>query len=115
MKQPVNIPFECQLQWPESGEQESWNGTIDQIINRGSHIEFHIKSRSGFWCVAAPYQAGNLLVIEADQASLGLAHPNDLFYNKEKVLQCEHLNTVDGITAVYALKALADAGHYEGR
>lgn len=111
-QQIVDIPFVCKHTW-DDGEEETWEGKIDRVVDRGSYIEFHITSRSGFSVIVGPYLSGNIMVIETYEASLGLADPLDLFYNKNKALNCEHLNTVDGITAVFAFKALSDAGLYQ--
>lgn len=120
MKQiETSIPFTCEFKWPH-GEHEKWDGTITEVIDYGSHVQFRIKSRSGFNVITGNYTAGTFLMIEADAAGLGLGWPNDLFFNKEKVLHFSklhggHIDTVDGITAVYALKALDEAGYFPAR
>lgn len=120
MKQiETNIPFTCQHKWP-NGEHETWDGKITNVIEFGSHVQFRISSRSGFNVITGNYTAGTFLMIETYAAGLGLAYPNDLFYNKEKVLYYSEqnggqINTVDGITAVYALEALAQAGYFPAR
>ncbi|MBL0387868.1 hypothetical protein JJB07_14600 [Tumebacillus sp. ITR2] len=122
MQQPqfkkVNIPFQCSYTWPdgqvaEGDEFETWDGVIDRICERGPYTEFHISGRSGLTLIVGPYTNGYILAIPTYSVVLDLSFPQDLFYNKEKATRCEHGNIIDQVTAVYAFKALADAGLYE--
>lgn len=107
-QKPVNIPFSCSL------DGETWEGQVRWLVNHGSHIQFNVTARgSSFTALVGQTMSGWFLSLPADGVCLDLGSPSDAFYNNEKALSCAHLNRVDGISSVYALKALSQAGYFE--
>ncbi|MFD1676356.1 hypothetical protein [Alicyclobacillus fodiniaquatilis] len=93
-------------------EDEEWEGFIRWFVNHGSHVEFTVQGRgTGFTCIAGQTLSGYFLAIPTYQVCMSLAEPSDTLYNKEKALSCSGLNRIDGLTAVYALQALNEAGY----
>lgn len=105
----MSLQFSVKHTWNDN-KTEHWKGQVDTVTKYESHVEFHVQGRgSGFTVIVGEYTSGTFMTLVDHEVSLALADPQDIFYNKEKVLRHESLNHVDGITAIYALKALDDA------
>lgn len=97
--------FICKHKW-KRGETEEWIGQISRIIDFGSHYEIFIQSRSSILVILAKTSYGIFAGIPTFKAGCYINDLNDLFYNKENLIQAVK-NTVDGITVAYALKSLS--------
>ncbi|QSO50124.1 hypothetical protein [Alicyclobacillus mengziensis] len=108
MERTVDVPFSCKLETDEGVEK--WDGAVTRFVSHGSHYECQVQARgSGFKVIAGPTLSGWFLALPVHEVCLDLADPGDLFYNKEKALSVSGLNRIDGISAVYALRALYGA------
>lgn len=85
---------------------ETWKGKITSIIDYGQHYEIKINSRSGFWLIVGKSSSGNFACAPAFYAGCELSSLEDIFWNTERLTKA--LGKVDGITAAYALNAIAD-------
>jgi hypothetical protein len=102
----VKMIFSCFYHW-EGGERESWTGKIDYIHNYGGHYEIFILSRSSIRVFIGKSSRGIFACMPDFHASCHLSSPNDVFYNKEKLIYAMD-NAIDGATIAYALEKLKD-------
>jgi hypothetical protein len=98
------IQFHCSYQW-DDGSKDIWYGTVNQVINFGSHYEVFILSRSSLRVLVGQSTSGLFACLPDFSAGCHLSTLNDTFYNSEKLIHALG-NVVDGMTVAYAFKAL---------
>lgn len=100
------MTFSCSTTW-ERGETEFWDGVITRIHNYGGLYEIFILSRSSIQVFIGNSSRGLFACIPDFRAGCYLSSLDDIFYNKEKLIEAID-NTVDGTTVAFALKELVD-------
>jgi hypothetical protein len=101
------IQFHCSYQW-DDGSKDIWYGTVNQVINFGSHYEVFILSRSSLRVLVGQSTSGLFACLPDFSAGCHLSALNDTFYNSEKLIHALG-NVVDGMTVACAFKALESA------
>ena len=97
--------FHCSYKW-DDGSKDIWYGTVNQIINYGSHYEVLILSRSSLRVLVGESTSGLFACLPDFCVGCHLSKLDDTFYNSEKLIRALD-NVVDGTTVACALKALA--------
>lgn len=97
--------FKCFYTW-EDGEKESWEGNIDSFKDYGNYYEINISSRSSINLIFGKYSLGLFAVAPAYGGTYLSFKLDDIFYNTERLIKVFD-NTIDGVTAAYALAALS--------
>jgi hypothetical protein len=98
------IQFHCSYCW-DDGSNDVWSGTVDQIIDFGSHYEVFILSRSSLRVLIGKSSSGLFACLPDFSAGCHLSILKDTFYNSERLIRALD-NVVDGKTVACALKAL---------
>jgi hypothetical protein len=99
----MKMVFECKMNIGK--KLEIWHGSIEHIINYGSHFEIFIVSRSSIFVVVEKTSRGGFACIPDFGAGCHLVKLEDFFWNTEQLV--EKLGKVDGITVSTALKYLS--------
>jgi hypothetical protein len=100
------MQFKCFHTWDDESGRESWTGEIEKLVSFPGHYEFQIRSRSAFCVIVGKFTFGLFACIPAYQAGCCLSSLNDVFYNRENLIEAMD-NVVDAVTVAYALKALS--------
>lgn len=100
--------FKCEA--TIGNEKETWNGTIEKLINYGSHYEIFIVSRSSILVIIGKTSRGGFACIPDFGIGCHLVKLKDYFWNTEQLVL--KLGKVDGITVSTALYNLSSKIHF---
>lgn len=91
-------------------KKESWQGTISEFKNYGTHYEFWILSRSSIMVIFGKTSRGYFACMPDFNIGCHLVNLNDVFWNTEKLTQV--LGVADGVTVANALVFLSKELRY---
>jgi hypothetical protein len=97
--------FNCSHTW-EDGITDSWEGTIDSLINYGNYCEIFITSRSTLHLILGKYSNGIFVVSPYYGGTYLSNRLDDIFYNTERMIKVFD-NVVDGVTAAKAILVIS--------
>lgn len=101
----ITISFICKH------NNKTWNGSVTQLINHGSHYEIQLESRSDIRFMIGKYINGGFISVPAYNAGSDLADYSDYFWNYEHL--CHSINTVDAVTIAECIRTLCEAKHIQ--
>ena len=93
-------------------EQLDIEPSYTYMKNYGGYYEFQIMSRSSIRVIIGRSFGGNFACKPDYDVGCHLSGQGDIFWNKERLTKA--LEKVDGITATYALKAIAGKVDFTG-
>lgn len=100
------LSFACQMNTDDG--IECWKGVIPKFLDRGSHYEIKIESRSSIMVLFGETSQGGFACMPDYGVGCHLGSFKDKFWNTENLTAV--LGEVDGITVAEALYALANKG-----
>ena len=104
-KTTVSLPMVFRCREKTGHKYEEWYGSVNRVINHGSHYEIQIKSRSGFIFMVGKYINGGFISIPSFGVGCDLAGYGDYFRNNGQL--SNRMNRVDAATVAEALRTLS--------